>query len=333
MAASAMETKQPVITQAPIEQLPDELLLPILKQAVFADIRNAATIEAATQKVRNKAAVNKRFERLINDPRFVRQMIILITGKFPQETKRNPMIAAIFLNTKGAIQWLNVNVPNWIKQAKRIEDDILEKSNITSVKLTENQKKIFIALLQIPVIADYIVNEYKKNKPLGQTALGIATVNRYPELVKAILAAGANPNEVHETATPLLIAVGKGDKQIIKILLDAGADPNGKGDQLMGVTPLGRLAHFGNNTEIAQMLLDAGADINATQGYGWTALMDAAKGLGNKKPIVQWLLENGINTNAINNRGQTAAMIAREEGNEDLAKMIEDFDQNKKEKK
>ncbi len=56
------------------------------------------------------------------------------------------------------------------------------------------------------------------------SALEVATYYGYPEIVKALLRAGANVNNRGGAQTPLRIAVHQGRVNIVNILLEAGAD-------------------------------------------------------------------------------------------------------------
>src|SRR5262249_24656889 len=128
-----------------------------------------------------------------------------------------------------------------------------------------------------------------------------------PNLVKALLAHGANPNVqivkdfppysrspyALQTSlvgvTPFLLAAAAGDVDLMRILLDAGADPRIKSKD--GSTPLMMAAGVGrvddresnqayvNALEAAKLALMLGDDINAANAAGRTALHGAA-GIG-----------------------------------------------------
>lgn len=97
------------------------------------------------------------------------------------------------------------------------------------------------------------------------------------EVLAALLAAGADPNQGIEYDIPLEMAlqiVGKTGPEPVRLLLDAGADPNRKG-------PMGPPVYFGGagrsaGTEILTLLLDHGADLNATGPKGERLLFYAA---------------------------------------------------------
>jgi ankyrin repeat protein len=86
------------------------------------------------------------------------------------------------------------------------------------------------------------------------------------EIVRLLLNAGADPNEVYESVctverpSGLLLAVRRNDASVTKLLLAAGADPNAAGDSSIGrLTPL-ELALSEGHMEVAALLRAAGAE-------------------------------------------------------------------------
>ena len=168
----------------------------------------------------------------------------------------------------------------------------------------------------------------------GRTALHIAALNgKRVELVKAILAHGANPNArttrdsprnlnagiSFKGATPLFFAASRGNVEVVRALIDGGADPFMKTDDKTG--PLQVAAWGGNPSnkdwtedekknllEIIKLLIQLGADVNSTGEHQWTALHGAAyKGVD---PVVQFLVEKGAKMDVFDEYGQTPLSIA-----------------------
>jgi ankyrin repeat protein len=130
-------------------------------------------------------------------------------------------------------------------------------------------------------------------------------------------------------ATPFLRAAKSGDVEMMKLLLAAGANPSAT---LSNTTALMFAAGFGwrdgspiapaydqGSTEEAiqaiALLLDLGLDINAANDNGDTALHVAVTGRGSPE-IVRFLISRGSNLQAKNKRGQTplaAATASRKE--------------------
>jgi len=155
-----------------------------------------------------------------------------------------------------------------------------------------------------------------------------------PELVKALLAHGANPNARVEKpkkltlsvsprasmagATPFLLAAATGDVGLMRVLADGGADPVLATAQ--NVTPLMVAAGIGrlqdrrgeeedrNALEAVKLALDLGNDVNAANANGRTALYGAARSGGNA--IVRFLVQQGATVNVKDRFGMTPWNLA-----------------------
>ncbi len=155
-----------------------------------------------------------------------------------------------------------------------------------------------------------------------------------PQLAKALLAQGANPNirfirsnvigRGYDTtnlggrgATPFLKAAAAPNPAMMRILLAGGADPRLTNDQ--NVTPL--MAAAGvirgeayteqqqkDALEAVRMLIDMGADVNAADKKGRTALHGATVMVAD--PIIQILAEHGAKLDARDIYQQTPLSIA-----------------------
>jgi ankyrin repeat protein len=117
-------------------------------------------------------------------------------------------------------------------------------------------------------------------------------------VVSAYLAQGGQPNLSDETGTPLLVlAAMYGKGEIVKLLLAAGADPNIVASYAKR-SPL-IVAADGGHVDIVHDLLAAHADVNYCSPYFQTPLM-AAAGIPTiqSRRIVRLLLHSGANVNA-----------------------------------
>ena len=152
-----------------------------------------------------------------------------------------------------------------------------------------------------------------------------------PELVKALLAHGANPNAqitkgprlVGRTlrgaigATPFLLAAAAADPVTMLILAERGADPLLATAE--NLTPLAAAAGVGrvqdftaaeerNALEAVKLAVQLGVDVNAANGTSRTALHGAANLGGNT--IIQFLADQGANLEVRDKYQQTPLSIA-----------------------
>jgi uncharacterized protein len=108
--------------------------------------------------------------------------------------------------------------------------------------------------------------------------------------------------------TPLHIAAFAHNAAAVRALLAAGADPNELATASFArVTPLGTAATFGAN-EVAELLLDHGADTEKTSDHGNTPLHAAAA--KDNRPLIELLLARRANTSARTADGKTPADVA-----------------------
>ena len=138
------------------------------------------------------------------------------------------------------------------------------------------------------------------------TALFVAVYHPHPEIIAALLRAGAQP-EARDTdgRTPLIAAAYRGWARNVRALLDGKPDIN-------AVDAEGRTALMGDSVlgyqEEADMLLAQGANPDLKTRFGRTALMWAA---GFHYPaVVRLLLQKQADANLRDNEGKSALMYA-----------------------
>ncbi len=126
-------------------------------------------------------------------------------------------------------------------------------------------------------------------------ALIVAINSEQPDIVKALLDNGANPNAKSKAGeTALSIAVARTRIDMIKIILRYQPDSNAKGPTLNGS--------------------------NRLESYENTVLIQAAKaGHGN---IVKILLENGADVNIKNKLGEMAFIWAEKNNNKEMVETL-----------
>jgi ankyrin repeat protein len=148
----------------------------------------------------------------------------------------------------------------------------------------------------------------------GRTALSTAAKNGNIELVKFLIAAGANVR----TNSALRQAAAYSDSpETIKLLLDAGADVNavdkvGSNSLVLASGNPPYVTKAKQNPEIVRMLIEAGAELDCQPHHihqgGYTPLHKAV--LNANTAIARLLLEAGARTDIRDGEGKTAFELA-----------------------
>jgi ankyrin repeat protein len=153
----------------------------------------------------------------------------------------------------------------------------------------------------------------------GRTALTVAAAQDKPELVRRLLASGANAEPPEGQMTPLAAAIRAGSLECARLMIDAGAGLDRSDAD--GRLPL-TLAVLAGQDEILEMLLERGSDPNGrNMNDGSTALMWAAN--TGRKSYIELLLEKGADAGIAANDGWTAGEAARMAGHDELARLLE----------
>lgn len=150
-------------------------------------------------------------------------------------------------------------------------------------------------------------------------AATVGDLDRVRALVEAdrSLAAAVNTDGFF----PLGLAAFFHHPEVVRYLVAAGADPRAAAKNPMNVTALHSAVADGGDRESALALIAAGADVNARQRHGWTALHGAAD--SGDRAIVEALLAAGADPALANRDGKTAADVARERGHAELVALLE----------
>eukprot|EP00795_Rhopilema_esculentum_P002930 gene2930-1175_t len=197
-------------------------------------------------------------------------------------------------------------------QAYRDEEDVLDDDDYDDadkgIKKVPADEEEILDLLQM------LLN-FRDND--AGTGLHYATKLDRADMVRSLLAAGANPTLKNcEGATPLdyckseqmknayvgalMQAVAQSKQYRVSLLLEAGVDVNAGDGADSDNKVLHWAASFGD-LETIKLLLEYGADVNAVNGDGSTALHDAI--IRDDKAIVLELLNHGANINIVPFKG------------------------------
>ena len=161
--------------------------------------------------------------------------------------------------------------------------------------------------------------EYQRTpQEAAQRALNVAIYRNESDLIKPLIARGAEINSFFLDGTTLLTgAVELGNLKTVKEILQNGADIN-MPDRL-SKTPLIMAAQKGNYDMVKFLLDNGAADINLPNHSGETPLIVVAK-KGNYD-MVKFLLDNGAKVDLQDAKGFTALMRTN---NEKIAKLLLD---------
>ena len=117
-----------------------------------------------------------------------------------------------------------------------------------------------------------------------------AAWNGDAEMVKHLLAAGANVNAVNKNnLTALFMAALQGRLEILRILVDAGAGVNTCNKDGW---PVVMAAARNGHAEVVRQLIIAGADVNVASNKGGTAL-GAAEWAANNQAEIRKMADEG----------------------------------------
>jgi len=185
--------------------------------------------------------------------------------------------------------------------------------------------------------------DLNREGPFNDTALMLAADRGLPDMVDALLKAGADPHSVDEFGrTALIFGAGSGNSRVVQLLLSTGLKADSK--DKYGDTALMAAAAAGN-PESVRLLLNNGADVNATNRRRQTALLSGATGdsgfsiLEMSRPhadvpenkihrdvVVSLLLDAGAPMNAHGWFGETALFSLEEDAVRELIRHHADLE-------
>ncbi|MDQ7824135.1 MAG: ankyrin repeat domain-containing protein [Candidatus Eremiobacteraeota bacterium] len=152
----------------------------------------------------------------------------------------------------------------------------------------------------------------------GTRLLQVAACNGYDEMVRLLIARGADVNAHNDSGTTALQeAVYKKNRPMIDLLLSERADPDGK--DCRGYTSLHLAVELGDY-DVASRILSAGAKINVRGMGGLTPLHLAA--MQGRLRIMELLLSKGAAVNARTEEGKTPLKLALEHKRTEAAKLL-----------
>ncbi|HET9404774.1 MAG TPA: ankyrin repeat domain-containing protein [Burkholderiales bacterium] len=149
-----------------------------------------------------------------------------------------------------------------------------------------------------------------------RTPLHVAAYGKHHEAMRALAAAGANPNALERDRYDIVtIASVANDVPTLKLALELGASAKNVTSRYDG-TALIAAAHLGH-AEVVRTLIRAGAPLDHVNNLGWTALIESIV-LGDGGPrhtdTLRALVEAGASVNLADRNRRTPLALARARG-------------------
>jgi len=186
----------------------------------------------------------------------------------------------------------------------------------------------------------------------GRTPLGVAVTARQTEVVKLLLALGADPDQPAEPELAYkwsalhIAAAHPAYPDLTRVLMEAGADANIKDEQ--GMTPLHVAARYGGleqiailcshgadprgrpgrpppiccsgTKEAAALLTSLGADPRQCSAFGRSLLHSAV--VDRHPDVLEWAISQGLDVNGKDRNGSTPLHLAVYFGRREMAKAL-----------
>jgi ankyrin repeat protein len=158
----------------------------------------------------------------------------------------------------------------------------------------------------------------------GRTPLHVAAYSSQRNAMRALVAAGADPNALERDRYDIVtIAAVANDLPTLQVALELEASPRNVTSRYEG-TALIAAAHLGH-VEIVRELIRAGAPLDHVNNLGWTALIESIV-LGDGGPrhtaTLAALVDAGANVNLADRSGTTPLQLARGRGYEKMAAIL-----------
>jgi ankyrin repeat protein len=158
-----------------------------------------------------------------------------------------------------------------------------------------------------------------------RTPLHVAAYGRHHEAMRALVAAGADPNALENDRYDIVtIASVANDVPTLKLALSLGASAKNVTSRYDG-TALIAAAHLGH-AEVVRTLIGAGAPLDHVNNLHWTALIESIV-LGNggrsHTDTLRALVEAGASLKLADREGRSPLALARSRGYKEMVQILE----------
>jgi ankyrin repeat protein len=158
-----------------------------------------------------------------------------------------------------------------------------------------------------------------------RTPLHVAAYGAKHDAMRALVAAGANPNALeHDRYDIVTIASVANDVRTLKVALALGCSAKNITSRYDG-TALIAAAHLGH-AEVVRTLIAAGAPLDHVNNLGWTAVIESivlGDGGRNHADTLKALIDAGANLNLADRQGQTPLALAQGRRYATMVEMLE----------